>query len=513
MAECEDVFSSEDHCLYAQNNCSWMFSFYFCTLDESPWSWVFLIVLFVLFVYLLGTTADEYFSPSLSDLADKMNLSPSLAGVTLLAFGNGAPDVFSSLLAASKLKIYLSLGGLVGAGLFVTAVVVSSVVYSGGEIQMPTAKLVRDVGFYLLTVLLILTYGAIGEIGIFEASLFPVIYIVYVCLVLYMEKESKGSKEQEEELEMPVLQSNFVEWGSIIDDYLKVEESHCQSITIMESKPHSFSSNLQWSMLKFTYFVEHSQKSFESLSITEQIFFIVLFPLNLFRELTIPYYTEANWSRGKASVVPLFIALFLLTTEELLGSSVGPFPVWVLGLVLSLTSSGFIWCTTKVSKPPSYNWVFSCVAFVMSILWICNICSYVVDLLSLVGLLLKVPIPLLGMTFLAWGNSAGDFWANKAIAKIGLSQTALTACYAGPLFNMLIGLGLALMYSTFSQRVEFSIFQEGVLTIAVLFLLTSILVGLSFGVGLRGRVTNMQGLVLVLVYLCFFVTLTIYIVI
>jgi sodium/potassium/calcium exchanger 6 len=50
-------------------------------------------------MYNLSTTADQYTSSSLELITLKFGLSESLAGVTLLAFGNGAPDVFSSIAA------------------------------------------------------------------------------------------------------------------------------------------------------------------------------------------------------------------------------------------------------------------------------------------------------------------------------------------------------------------------------------------------------------------------------
>jgi len=52
-------------------------------------------------MYTLASTADIYLSPALETLTVKFGLPDSLAGVTLLAFGNGAPDVFSSISAAA----------------------------------------------------------------------------------------------------------------------------------------------------------------------------------------------------------------------------------------------------------------------------------------------------------------------------------------------------------------------------------------------------------------------------
>ena len=43
---------------------------------------------------------------------------------------------------------------------------------------------------------------------------------------------------------------------------------------------------------------------------------------------------------------------------------------------------------------------------------------------------------------LAWGNSIGDLSTNMAMARKGLANMAMTACFAGPVFNMLVGLGL-----------------------------------------------------------------------
>ncbi|CAM9711330.1 unnamed protein product, partial [Heterosigma akashiwo] len=50
-------------------------------------------------IYLLGQTADVYFSPCLATISEGLGLSDDTAGVTILALGNGAPDVFASVAA------------------------------------------------------------------------------------------------------------------------------------------------------------------------------------------------------------------------------------------------------------------------------------------------------------------------------------------------------------------------------------------------------------------------------
>ena len=58
---------------------------------------------FVVAMYNLASTADLYLSPSLERMTVKLGLSESIAGVTLLAFGNGAADV---LVAFSAAEVY-----------------------------------------------------------------------------------------------------------------------------------------------------------------------------------------------------------------------------------------------------------------------------------------------------------------------------------------------------------------------------------------------------------------------
>jgi sodium/potassium/calcium exchanger 6 len=80
--------------------------------------------------------------------------------------------------------------------------------------------------------------------------------------------------------------------------------------------------------------------------------------------------------------------------------------------------------------------------FCIAATWIDTIADNLVNLLDFVGIILKIPAPIVGLTILAWGNSMGDLSANMTMARKGLANMAMTACFAGPLFNILVGLGL-----------------------------------------------------------------------
>lgn len=122
-----------------------------------------------------------------------------------------------------------------------------------------------------------------------------------------------------------------------------------------------------------------------------------------------------------------------------------------LGLVLA---AGVGYTLRDAEDPPVWSFgtsfpvgaaVVAAAGFVVAAMWIDTVASEVVGLLEYFGLLSGVDSSILGVTVLAWGNSIGDMATNTAMAKKGLGNMAITACYAGPVFNILVGLGLGFL--------------------------------------------------------------------
>ena len=96
-----------------------------CTMDGyRALCMVGLVVWLIFLLYMVRDTADSYFCPPLQIIVDVLHINPNIAGVTFLSFGNGAPDVFAALAAFVGGSSDVGLGGLVGAGIVVTSVVV-----------------------------------------------------------------------------------------------------------------------------------------------------------------------------------------------------------------------------------------------------------------------------------------------------------------------------------------------------------------------------------------------------
>ncbi|KAK3240415.1 hypothetical protein CYMTET_49740, partial [Cymbomonas tetramitiformis] len=92
-----------------------------------------------------------------------------------------------------------------------------------------------------------------------------------------------------------------------------------------------------------------------------------------------------------------------------------------------------------------------------------------------IGTVAGVPEALLGATLLAWGASAGDISALLATTRQGKVNLAMPAVFAGPLFQLLAGTGLCLIYVNVTRgSVRFQMASN--LPVAIAFSLSDLVV-------------------------------------
>ncbi|KAK9123431.1 hypothetical protein Sjap_013033 [Stephania japonica] len=436
----------ETKCLYLKSHkpCSpdgyidYLYIFY-CICGKWPWlgyvlAFLWLLVLF----YVLGNTASVYFCSSLENLSRVLKLSPSIAGVTLLSLGNGAPDVFSSLVSfAKKGGGGVGLNSVLGGAFFVSCIVVGIVSISTvrHRITINRLEFFRDVCFFLLGVLTLSFIVIIGKINIWGAIAFSSLYLVYVPVVYVTHNCWKNNVEicrnyvnPDSELGVPIL--HHVEWAD--SDRTEREASEENGYKEVEET---------------TGFRFYSPLFHKCLYILE-------LPLYLPRRLTIPVVSEDKWSKpfAVASVTfgPVFLAIVCCSKRSL--SFEGRVIVYatsgLIGVLLGILS----FLTTKSSAPPKkYLFLWLIGGFVMSVTWSYVTAQELVALLVSLGIICGISPSVLGLTVLAWGNSIGDLITNVTMSVNGGqdgTQVAISGCYAGPIFNMLVGLGLSLVVSS-----------------------------------------------------------------
>ena len=114
----------------------------------------------------------------------------------------------------------------------------------------------------------------------------------------------------------------------------------------------------------------------------------------------------------------------------------------------------------------------------MSLMWIWFTANILIDLLKAIGLLLNIPDTFLGMTVLTFGNSVTDLALNISLVKGGYGEMALAGSLAGPVFNLLVGLGSSLLkINIYFGEIEVNFYNKEKLisVIAVLMLIFNLL--------------------------------------
>ena len=76
---------------------------YECEFREFQSFGIILFLCWILYlIFLLGNTAENYLSPTLALLCDKLNLSYNVAGITFLAFGNATSETLFAVPLSNK---------------------------------------------------------------------------------------------------------------------------------------------------------------------------------------------------------------------------------------------------------------------------------------------------------------------------------------------------------------------------------------------------------------------------
>ncbi|KAJ4970642.1 hypothetical protein NE237_003741 [Protea cynaroides] len=427
------LFLKSNNSCVSQSFIDYLYIFY-CILGKwPPLGYSLLSLWLIVLFYVLGNTASEYFCTSLESLSRVLKLSPAIAGITLLSLGNGAPDVFSSLVSFTGTGARsVGLNSVGGGAFFVSCVVVGLISRFMGPHQISINKFdfVRDICFLLLGVLSLISIVIIGAINIWGALAFVSMYVFYVIVVYLTYFRRKMDTEEfgmdpSGELVIPIL-------PDCEEDVICIDRDDLEGDCHKEAGCQCFCLKLLGSFL-----------------------YIAGLPLYLPRRLTIPVVCEERWSKPYAvasvTLAPVLWAALWNSQKGSIGSKAG-LVVYIIGGLLGITLGILAFLITEKASPPKkciFPWLAG--GFLMSITWSYIIAQELIGLLVSLGYVLGVSPSILGLTVLAWGNSIGDLITNCTLAMNGGSdgvQVAISGCYAGPTFNIYVGLGMSLVVSS-----------------------------------------------------------------
>ncbi|DBB05768.1 hypothetical protein WJX77_004749 [Trebouxia sp. C0004] len=202
VEDCDLEQENVDLCQYVQDNSGCTaeehyipyLKAYYCTGGAQQWLlFVVYLVWMLLLFYALSEVAEVFLVPAVEWISATMQLPPAVAGVTLLSFAGGAPDLFTQLAAVSTggaVDLDLAVASTLGSGLFISCVMTASVVLIRTVDVVDTTAFVRDILAYMLANLLVLCFLWNGQLAAWEASLLILLYVVYVAVACYTSRKA-----------------------------------------------------------------------------------------------------------------------------------------------------------------------------------------------------------------------------------------------------------------------------------------------------------------------------------
>ncbi|XP_027628929.1 mitochondrial sodium/calcium exchanger protein isoform X3 [Tupaia chinensis] len=399
---------------------------------------IILYVFWLLYLFLiLGVTAAKFFCPNLSAISITLKLSHNVAGVTFLAFGNGAPDIFSALVAFSDPRTAsLAFGALFGAGVLVTTVVAGGIAILH-PFTAASRPFLRDIIFYMGAVFLTFTALYLGRVTLAWALGSLGLYVFYVltvvlCTWLYRWRRrmsrvcsTPGTPELLSDAEDDVVSSNTnsYDYGDEYRPLLFYQETTVQ-ILVRALNPLDYrkwrNKSVYWRALK-----------------------VFKIPVEFLLLLTVPVVDpdkdDRNWKRPlnclHLVISPLVLVLTLQSGAYGIYEIGGLVPVWAVVVTVGTGVASVTFFSTSNNEPPRLHWLFAFLGFLTSALWINAAATEVVNILRSLGVVFRLSNTVLGLTLLAWGNSIG--------AGAGRTAGVGAGRRAGAQPHLLPGLGAA----------------------------------------------------------------------
>ncbi|CAH1802112.1 unnamed protein product [Owenia fusiformis] len=446
----------------------------------------------------------------------------------------------------------MSVGGLLGAGVFVSTVVAGAIAFVRPFTCMKRPH-IRDILFYITSVGWTFAILHRKRVYLGEAIGFMGFYAVYVIVVVVSRKvfekrelPRKLSRASELEksgdtqsIQRSMSVSSDVPFSEVSDkktydiSFIDVTELIGGKESIPSSNGHvnsAFEGDMDPVIKKELEAAKDAEPGatkgsllsqflwkicpidvdgFGEMNIIVKIYEIIKAPIIFALTITVPVvnYEEDmnNWNKILTMIHCVTGPVWFVMAGEVGTTMIGGrFPVWALILIIGVVAACIVFFTSKYDQPPIYHWLFAYIGFLIAIIWIYTICNEIVNILESYGVVFNISKAILGLTLLAWGNSVGDLIANTVMARKGEPRMGFAACFGGPTFNLLLGVGIPFTIRFIRRRatdeiVKFTL-QQTILCAGVW---ASMLFSIVVVPVLKFKVSKIYGICLFILYISF----------
>ncbi|KAE8632754.1 hypothetical protein XENTR_v10001660 [Xenopus tropicalis] len=157
------------------------------SLEERQKGAVILHIFGMIYMFIaLAVVCDEFFVPSLTVITEKLGISDDVAGATFMAAGGSAPELFTSLIGVFISHSNVGIGTIVGSAVFnILFVIGMCALFSKEILNLTWWPLFRDVSFYIVGLIMLITFFLDNFIQWWESLLLLVAYLMYVTFMKY----------------------------------------------------------------------------------------------------------------------------------------------------------------------------------------------------------------------------------------------------------------------------------------------------------------------------------------
>ncbi|XP_034021544.1 sodium/potassium/calcium exchanger 2-like, partial [Thalassophryne amazonica] len=156
------------------------------TLEERRQGYVVLHMFGMLYMFIaLAIVCDEFFVPALTVITEKLAISDDVAGATFMAAGGSAPELFTSVIGVFISHSNVGIGTIVGSAVFnILFVIGMCALFSREVLNLTWWPLFRDVSFYIMGLLMLITFFLDNQITLLESI---GLLLCYTCYVTFMK--------------------------------------------------------------------------------------------------------------------------------------------------------------------------------------------------------------------------------------------------------------------------------------------------------------------------------------
>ena len=435
--------------------------------------------------YALALVCDHYFVPSLDVIIEKFDISPDVAGATLMAAGGSAPELFTSIIGVFIAVSDVGIGTIVGSAVFNVLFVIAACAFASAKALDLTAwPLIRDTTFYSIALMMLVGFFGDDTIEWWEAL---ILFAWYFCYVGFMKFNG-------------ILEGKFLEKFPSLKGKEHPEEDNADNKDSNKDKARRQAGFKVGHRKPLLALMRGKVENNDGVDVKAGVGMVGLKETltggegDKLKEDVEEERQETESNHEEEEPYKDYIRAG--PGDDILSKV-----MWVVSLPLMVP----MWITIPDPQDKKrQNWFP--VSFLFSICWIAAFSYLMVWWATLVGDALGISDAVMGLTFLAAGTSVPDLITSVLVAKEGKGDMAVSSSIGSNLFDVTVGLPLPwLIFCAVNQK-AIDVNSTGMgCNIAMLFAML-LIVFISI-LAFKWKMTKVMGGIMLVLY-CIFVVVS-----